>query len=295
MNEKMSGKERNQGMKQKKCLSDTVPPRDCDGCPNSVNRRNVVYGEGPLNAKIMLVGEAPGETEDVLGRPFVGKAGKMLDHILKGAGLIREEIYITNVVKCRPTKDGKNRTPTAEEIEICGKYLQGEIEMVKPRVICPMGASALAFFLPGDSISRIHGATYDSWSDEIVLIPLYHPAVGVYDIEKITMLVKDMMVVTEFEKIEKPTIVVTTGEEGLGMSYSGLIDVETHSTACGKCGRTLTALRSVNVGYGPVCFQKIFGKQQPPAPGEYTKISKGSGKIYKIDLSRMIDMREWLK
>jgi uracil-DNA glycosylase len=130
-----------------------------------------VPGEGDPAAEIMLVGEAPGATEDALGRPFVGRAGQMLDEALAEAGLARADVWITNVVKARPPG---NRDPKAPEVAHWLPVLERELALVDPRVVVPLGRHALAHFAPGAKISAVHG-TVLAW-DSRVLYPLYHPA-----------------------------------------------------------------------------------------------------------------------
>lgn len=114
---------------------------NCSKCKELCkNRTTIVSGIGPYDAKIMIVGEAPGETEDLSGEPFVGRAGKLLDKILESAGIKREQVYITNTVKCRPPK---NRTPEPQEIDNCGVYLWMEIRNIKPRLIITLGKTPL--------------------------------------------------------------------------------------------------------------------------------------------------------
>jgi DNA polymerase len=130
-----------------------------------------VPGEGNPAADIMLVGEAPGATEDELGRPFVGRAGGLLDEALAAAGLARADVWITNVVKARPPG---NRDPRALEVAHWLPVLERELELVAPRVVVPLGRHALAHFAPGVKISAVHG-TVLPWGGR-VLYPLYHPA-----------------------------------------------------------------------------------------------------------------------
>jgi DNA polymerase len=127
----------------------------------------------------MLVGEAPGKDEDLQGLPFVGKAGQMLDRLLKDIGIKRSDLFITNIVKCRPTDGNKNRAPVPIEIQTCSPYLRMEINMVNPQKIAPLGNSALQFFKPGASISMEHGNAF-FWEGRVIL-PLLHPAVLIYD------------------------------------------------------------------------------------------------------------------
>jgi DNA polymerase len=154
---------------------------DCKRCPTDIkiHRHHVVIGVGNPQASIMLVGEAPGKQEDIQGLPFVGKAGQILDGLLKDIGIRRSDLYITNIVKCRSVDGNRNRTPIPIEVETCSKYLRMEIDMVNPKKIAPLGNSALQFFKPNASITREHGRAF-FWEGRIV-IPLFHPAVLIYD------------------------------------------------------------------------------------------------------------------
>lgn len=131
----------------------------------------MVPGEGSPDAQLMLVGEAPGATEDELGRPFVGRAGKLLDEALAAAGLARADVWITNVVKARPPR---NRDPRAAEVAHCAPWLEAELALIRPAVIVPLGRHALAHFAPDARISEVHGTLLltGGWT----LFPLYHPA-----------------------------------------------------------------------------------------------------------------------
>ena len=147
----------------------------------------LVFGEGPRNPKLMLIGEAPGEQETLQGRPFVGKAGKNLDHFLQLAGLAREEIYIANAVKIRPTKVGKtgrlsNRPPTREEIALFRPWLLREIEMIAPRMLATLGNTPL-FSVTGKAltIGAVHGRVMEDAAYSLPLFPLYHPASLIYN------------------------------------------------------------------------------------------------------------------
>ena len=133
----------------------------------------MVPGEGDPGAEVMLVGEAPGASEDELGRPFVGRAGRLLDELLAAAGLRRDEVYITNVVKARPPG---NRDPKASEVAHWMPWLEAELELVRPRVIVPLGRHALAHFTDGARISEVHGRELIERGR--TLFPLYHPAAG---------------------------------------------------------------------------------------------------------------------
>lgn len=137
----------------------------CETCTN------MVPGEGSATADVMLVGEAPGATEDALGRPFVGRAGQLLDELLGAAGLERAAVYITNVVKARPPG---NRDPRADEVAHHMPWLEAELALVQPRLVVPLGRHALAHFAPGVKISDVHGTVRTQRGR--TLFPLYHPA-----------------------------------------------------------------------------------------------------------------------
>lgn len=155
----------------------TLQCRKChlrDGC------RGVVFGEGNPNAVIMLVGEGPGSVEDEMGRPFVGPAGQLLDKILAAAGFRREDVYITNVVKCRPPN---NRVPTPGEAVTCYPYLKSEISLVKPKILVCLGATSLQTLVdPAARITRTRGTWFDK--GDMKVIATYHPAALLRDQSK---------------------------------------------------------------------------------------------------------------
>jgi uracil-DNA glycosylase len=134
---------------------------------------NMVPGEGPEDAEVMFVGEAPGASEDEQGRPFVGRAGRLLDELLAEAGLARADVYITNVVKARPPG---NRDPSAAEVQHWMPWLEAELAIVQPRLVVPLGRHALAHFADGARISEVHGR--ELLERGRALFPLYHPAAG---------------------------------------------------------------------------------------------------------------------
>ncbi len=157
----------------------------CKDCPLWKTRLNPVAGEGAIAAKVMLIGEAPGKNEDIQGRPFVGRAGKLLDGLIQSIGMERKEIFITNIVKCRPPK---NRNPLKSEIQTCTHYLDKQIERIKPQIIAPLGNFATSYILKKFSISEgkigmIHGKIYQMKNKSIDsnIIPMYHPAAAIYN------------------------------------------------------------------------------------------------------------------
>ncbi len=158
--------------------------RNCRKCPLGELRTNAVPGSGSYYAKVMFVGEAPGYWEDQKGLPFVGRAGKVLDELLSEIGLSRDEVYITNIVKCRPPE---NRDPTEEEIKACSPYLDRQIDIIRPKVIVPLGRHSMRYILTKfgfepEPISKIHGKTFETRTlfGKLVIMPMYHPAAALY-------------------------------------------------------------------------------------------------------------------
>ena len=149
--------------------------RSCQLCALGEMRKNAVPGAGRSDADIMLIGEGPGYHEDKKGLPFVGAAGKLLDELLAGIGLNREDVYITNVLKCRPPG---NRDPQPEEIDACRAYLDGQIELIDPRVIVTLGRFSMARWFPGVRISDIHGQPKRIGARMVV--PMFHPAAALH-------------------------------------------------------------------------------------------------------------------
>ena len=150
---------------------------NCRLCSLGHSRTRAVPGVGPGDARIMIVGEAPGQNEDLQGEPFVGAAGKLLDQLLRGIGLSRGDVFITNILKCRPPG---NRDPQPVEAEACSPYLEQQLRLIKPEVVLVLGRHALGRLLPGyESISRLHGKLVVK--DGVSYIPIYHPAAALYN------------------------------------------------------------------------------------------------------------------
>jgi uracil-DNA glycosylase len=159
----------------------------CTKCELHKGRKNTVPGEGPADAKIMFVGEGPGLNEDEQGRPFVGAAGKLLTELLESIGLTRSDVFITNIVKCRPPN---NRAPRKSEVEACNPYLTAQISTVKPRIVCALGTPAIATLLGEEySATKAHGKTVSR--GDLTILPLYHPAAALYDASLKGVLAKD--------------------------------------------------------------------------------------------------------
>jgi uracil-DNA glycosylase family 4 len=144
---------------------------DCPSCVLAKTRTRTVPGSGPVTADLMFIGEGPGAREDEFGLPFIGAAGRFLDELLEGIGLSRTEVYITNVVKCRPPG---NRDPQPAETAACEDYLARQIELIDPKVIATLGRFSMARWFPNDRISQIHGTSREI--DGRTIMPLYHPA-----------------------------------------------------------------------------------------------------------------------
>jgi uracil-DNA glycosylase family 4 len=182
--------------------------RTCEKCILSEGRTHAVPGEGPEDAEIFFIGEGPGFHEDRQGRPFVGAAGKYLEELLATIGLSREQVYIANVVKCRPPG---TRDPQPEEIEACRAYLDKQIELVHPRLIVTLGRFSMQRYFPGASISRIHGQPKRVGS--VIYYPMFHPAAALHqprwrslveqDIKKIPDLLAKL---EEIEEVDEPQV-----------------------------------------------------------------------------------------
>ncbi len=146
--------------------------RSCQQCPLGRLRAHAVPGEGPADAAIMFIGEAPGFHEDRQGRPFVGASGRLLEKLLARIHLTREDVYITNVIKCRPPA---NRDPMPAEIEACAPWLHRQIEIIDPLIIITLGRFSMAQFLPPDArITRVHGQPL--MQGRRAIVPMFHPA-----------------------------------------------------------------------------------------------------------------------
>lgn len=182
----------------------------CQRCPLYRTRRCPVVGQGNHRAEIMLIGEAPGRQEDATGRPFCGAAGDVLTEVLSAVGLDRSDIYIANILKCRPPD---NRNPLAEEIKACVPYLDRQIEIIKPKILGPMGNFAVQYLikkygLEGQAseggkllgITRLKGRVFevqDLLGTSLKIVPLYHPAVATYNANLKPVLIKDYQIAAD--------------------------------------------------------------------------------------------------
>src|SRR3989337_1301407 len=151
------------------------PIQSCTDCQLHQARKLAVPGEGPADSAVMFIGEGPGFHENEQGRPFVGAAGHFLEELLGSIGLTRQQVYITNIVKCRPPG---NRDPQLPEIEECAKYLDRQIEAINPKVIVTLGRFSMARFIPEARISTVHGRARTI--NGRVIVPMYHPAAALH-------------------------------------------------------------------------------------------------------------------
>jgi DNA polymerase len=149
--------------------------RDCTLCSLARARTRAVPGEGPEDAAVMFIGEAPGFHEDKSGRPFVGAAGRFLEELLASVNLTREQVYIANVIKCRPPG---NRDPLPVEVEACQPYLDRQIELIRPQMVVTLGRFSMARYFPGSKISVIHGRARKI--NGVLYYPMYHPAAALH-------------------------------------------------------------------------------------------------------------------
>lgn len=179
--------------------------KDCEELART--RTQTVPGEGPEKAQIVFIGEAPGYHEDQQGRPFVGQAGQFLEQLLNSIGLKRSDVYICNVIKCRPPG---NRDPLPVEIKNCQKWLDRQLELLSPKMIVTLGRYSLAKFFPGESISKIHGKA--KRQGNVIYFAMYHPAAALHqqslhqtieeDMRKIPSLLRSQ--VDEIKEVDKP-------------------------------------------------------------------------------------------
>lgn len=166
----------------------------CHACPLADGRTNVVFGTGNPQARVLIVGEAPGKNEDLRGVPFVGAAGQYLNELLAYAGLRREDVYIANVLKCRPPG---NRNPLPSEIEVCTPFLREQTRTIDPLFIVTLGNFATKFILKTDrGITGLHGKLYQTGKFKV--FPVFHPAAAIYDRRKRTDLEDDFATLGEY-------------------------------------------------------------------------------------------------
>lgn len=183
---------------KEKLLQDLYEPyKNCHACPlGNLGRKNVVFGEGNPDTRLLFIGEAPGKDEDEQGRPFVGRSGQLLNKVLEACGISREDIFITNIVKCRPPN---NRLPHPSESSICKSILlYNQIKIIRPKIICTLGSHALQSLI-GDEIdeilkiTKVRGKIFKK--DGILIIPTYHPAYILRNKNELETFMKDITLV----------------------------------------------------------------------------------------------------
>ena len=168
----------------------------CTRCELHRSRTEAVPGEGPTHAEIMFIGEGPGASEDKQGRPFVGASGKFLDQLLEQAGVTRTDVFITNVVKCRPPG---NRDPLPDEVEICtSNYLQHQIKIINPSIIVTLGRHSMSLFFKGAKITQIHGQMRKV--DDRFVIAMFHPAAALHQLSLKSTIMADFAKLPELLK-----------------------------------------------------------------------------------------------
>lgn len=173
---------------------------DNNVCPElAETATNLVMGNGNVDADIVFIGEAPGKNEDEQGLPFVGAAGKFLNEMLAEAGLVRSDVFITNIVKYRPPN---NRDPLPEEKKAFWPYLLKQLQIIEPKVVITLGRHSMEYFLPDMKISQIHGQPkrIQFGDDKLVIVPLYHPAAALYNGSMRQTLIDDFLMVPEIIK-----------------------------------------------------------------------------------------------
>jgi DNA polymerase len=181
----------------------------CEKCDLSKTRTNVVPGEGSPEAEIMFIGEGPGQREDEQGRPFVGAAGQLLNELIKSIGFRRENVYIANIIKCRPPQ---NRDPLPQEVEACEFWLDKQIEVIKPKLIVLLGRHSMDKFLPNQKISVVHGNP-KRYNNQ-VYFPVYHPAAALYRNELLDDLKKDFKKIPKVLEMIKENSIDNDGDDG---------------------------------------------------------------------------------
>lgn len=189
---------------------------DCQRCPLAKTRTKVVFGAGNANADLMFVGEAPGAEEDKQGLPFVGRAGGLLTQLLEGIGMQREDVWICNVLKCRPPG---NRDPQPEEIDSCRPWLESQVDLIQPRLICTLGNFATKLLTANPTgITRVRGTAQEHTigGRRLRILPLVHPAAGLRTPKMAETLREDFRLIGDLLALELPQPVVAPATEPAG-------------------------------------------------------------------------------
>lgn len=162
----------------------------CTRCPLALTRTHVVLGTGDAKARLMFIGEAPGEREDLAGRPFVGASGKLLDKLLEANGIARDDVFITNIVACRPPK---NRTPKSSEVKAHAAWIEEQLRLIQPLLIVTLGRVALTYFIPKAKVTEVRGKPQKVvWNGhQLTIVPSLHPAAALRDPERRPLMDED--------------------------------------------------------------------------------------------------------
>lgn len=221
---------------------------ECKNCQLSFSRKKAVPGEGPPDAEIMLIGEGPGFYENEQGRPFVGAAGKFLDELLERAKVSRKEVFITNVVKCRPPG---NRDPLPEELLACSAYLERQIAAINPLIIVTLGRYSMGRFLPNVRISEVHGKP--AWVRGRLIVPMFHPAAALHQPSLKTSVERDFARLPEWiqqaRQSASAAAVASAAVAAAGTAATTALSIEPGSPASPVTGSTLspgTTIRETN-------------------------------------------------
>ncbi|GAP39109.1 uracil-DNA glycosylase [Flexilinea flocculi] len=198
---------------------------NCSRCQLHLSRKKSVPGEGNISTKILFIGEGPGLNENESGRPFVGQAGNFLNELLSVAKVNRSDVFITNVVKCRPPA---NRDPMPEELSACAAFLDKQIEIINPLVIVTLGRFSMAKYFPLQRISMIHGKGH--WIGDRLVVPMFHPAAALHQPNLRTSILHDFALLPNYLKEAAARIVATQEEEIPAPELAKSLKIETELT-----------------------------------------------------------------
>jgi uracil-DNA glycosylase family 4 len=253
----------------------------CERCPLSGQRTNAVPGEGATNTVVMFVGEGPGADEDRQGRPFVGRSGQFLTRALQRLGISREEVYITNVVKCRPPE---NRDPLPQELEACSDYLERQVALINPRIIVTLGRFSMRRWFPAGSITRIHGKIRNIGHGRVAMA-MFHPAAALRHAEWQTAFEHDLQRLPALIARARAANEAAVRGEGLpaGVPHPGDPDYIGEEPAEGTAVASETVAPDLQSGRGTDQFDG------PPEPGmvENNGDASGNGDQDDIDFKQL--------
>lgn len=204
----------------------------CQKCALHFSRKRAVPGEGPTHAEIFFIGEGPGFYENESGRPFVGAAGKFLDELLQNIGMKREQVFIGNVVKCRPPG---NRDPQPEEIVACGAYLERQLAVINPKVVVTLGRYSMAKFMPNAKISSVHGQAFQV--NGRLIVPMFHPAAALHQPSLRPQVEQDFSRLPDLiSRVASAAPLAASQNSPAGSRFPALFDISHQSTEGGSEG-----------------------------------------------------------